>query len=96
MKRGKSILQNDLSECLICRARQGIEIHEVFYGTANRKKSIKWGLYVGLCYQHHRGQPNGVHFNKALNEKLRKFAQRKFEELHGHEAFMQEFHKNYL
>ena len=95
MKRDKSIIQDDLKECLVCKTRQGIEIHEVFYGT-NRKNSIKWGLYVGLCYQHHRGQPNGVHFNKALNEKLRKHGQRKFEEIYGHEKFMEVFKKNYL
>lgn len=93
-KRNKSILQSDLTECLICKTTQNIEIHEVFFGN-NRKNSIEHGLYVGLCHNHHRGK-EGVHFNKFLNDKLRKFAQRKFEEQHSHEKFMRIFGKNYL
>lgn len=93
-KRNKSILQNDLTECLICKTTQNIHIHEVFYGN-NRQNSIDNGLYVALCASHHTGK-EGVHFNKILNDKLRKFAQRKFEEKHSREEFIQIFGKNYL
>ena len=76
--------------------RPGAEIHHIFYGPY-RSKSEKWGMKVGLCREHHEGRPNGVHGgNRALDLKLKAEAQRKFEELHGHEMFMEEFGRNYL
>lgn len=38
----------------------------------------------------------GVHFNKELDRKLKVLAQERFEEMHGHDKFMQIFRKNYL
>lgn len=54
-------------------------------------------MKVRLCREHHEGTPNGVHGgNRALDLRLKAEAQRKFEELHGHEMFMEEFGRNYL
>lgn len=91
----KSILQTS-DECYVCHTKNNLHTHEVFFGKANRKKSIKWGLQVRLCGMHHNLSNNGVHFNKELDEKLKKEAQMKFESLYGREQFMKEFHKNYL
>ena len=91
----KSILQTN-NACWVCGRIQDLHTHEVFFGTANRKKSIKWGLQVRLCGEHHDLSSKGVHFNKALDTQLKKFAQTKFEELYGHEKFMEVFKRNYL
>lgn len=51
----------------------------MFYGTANRKLSEKYGLKVYLCPLHHRGM-SGVHFNPKLNEELKGIAEMRFRE----------------
>ena len=80
----------------MCGKTNDLHTHEVFYGSANRSKSIKWKLQVRLCGEHHDLSSKGVHFNKVLDTQLKKFAQTKFEELYGHEKFMEVFKKNYL
>lgn len=62
----RSILQ-DKKECWVCRTTNNLACHHIFYGTANRQKSEKWGLKLWLCYNCHTG-PNGVHF-KGKKEK---------------------------
>ena len=96
MKRDKSIVQKDLSKCWVCGTSYDIHIHEIFFGTANRKKSIKYGLYVGLCGRHHNMSDVGVHNNLALNLELKRLGQKKFEELYSHEEFIRQFGKSYL
>lgn len=90
----KSILQEN-KECLVCRSTN-VALHHVFFGTANRKKSDEYGLVVFLCQRHHNTSNAGVHFNKQLDLKIKQMAQRKFEEIYGHEKFMQEFGRNWL
>lgn len=90
----KSILQTT-DECYVCRAKGVLHTHEVFFGSANRKKSIKWGCQVRLCPKHHNMSSEGVHMNRALDLRLKRECQRQFELLYGHELFMQEFKKNY-
>lgn len=91
----KSILQTK-NECWKCHDTRNLHTHEVFYGTANRKKSIDYGLQVKLCGKHHNLSTEGVHFNKALDKELKTYAQKKFEELYGHDKFMEIFKRNYL
>ena len=91
----KSIIQSS-HECLICGDIYHLECHHIFYGNANRKWSEKFGLTCFLCHFHHTGR-DGIHFNKEMDEKLKKFAQKKFEEVHGdRECFMKIFGRNYL
>ena len=96
MKRDKSILQEDMSRCYVCSRTYPLHIHEVFYGTANRKKSIKYGCYVALCAEHHNMSDAGVHFNKQLDDQLKRECQERFEQLYSHEKFMKIFSRNYL
>lgn len=96
-KRTKSIIQKDMSECFICRIKYNIrtpkqDIHEVFHGSANRSKSIKWGLYVSLCRRHH----NEIHKNGALDKELKEIGQRRFEEIYDNDKFVEIFKKNYI
>jgi len=69
--------------CIVCRSPY-VEEHHVFYGTANRMLSEKYGLKVWLCHEHHRGA-TGAHFNKQLDERLKDLARRKFEETYPYD-----------
>ena len=90
----KSIIQ-DTKECYVTKSRDGLHEHHIFAGS-NRKNSERYGLKVYLIPLYHTG-PLGVHSgNKGLNSELKQLAQRKFEEIHGHDKFMQVFRKNYL
>jgi len=91
----KSKMQSE-KRCYICDAYGYVEEHHIFFGTANRKKSERYGLKVYLCYMHHRDSVIGVHFNRELDLSLKKKAQKIFEKEHSREEFMQEFGKNYL
>ena len=94
-KRDKSIIQNDLTKCYVCgRPREAI--HEVFYGTANRKKSIEYGCYIALCGEHHNLSNKGIHFDKALDNYVKAETQAEFEKIYGHEKFIKTFGKSYL
>lgn len=94
-KTTKLVLQKN-KECFFCKTTRNLHHHEVFHGTANRKKSVEWGCQVWLCGAHHNLSMDGVHFNKKKDDMLKKYAQTEFEKLYGHEKFMSIFHKNYL
>ena len=72
----KSIIQSE-KECWFC-GRCEVEEHHIFYGTANRKLSEKYGLKVWLCPEHHRSSKYGVHFNKYNDNILKEVAEEKF------------------
>lgn len=94
----KSIIQTDRTKtCYVCGTTQNIHLHHCFFGNPNRKLSDKYGLVVHLCYLHHNGSNEGVHFNKDLDNHLKQLAQAKFEEVHGsREDFVRIFGRNYL
>lgn len=86
-----SYLTDDLDHCLYCGAPR-TDLHEVFYGTANRQKSKDWGMVVPLCREHHEL----VHRNKKIRQGLQKWAQLRFETKFSHKMFVNVFKKNYL
>lgn len=88
-----SILMNKEDGCLICGSPY-VEAHHVF-GASSRGLSEKYGLVVYLCAKHHRGN-TGAHFDPSLDKALKRLAQEKFEELYGHDKFMELFMRNYL
>lgn len=85
-----------MSKCYICGTTHNLHTHEIFFGSADRKKSIKYGLYVRLCGYHHNQSNEGVHYNKKLNYFFKRLGQIKFEKKYGHDEFMKVFGKNYL
>lgn len=98
----KSIIQSK-KECFICRVNYDVETttglheHHIFEGTARRKQSEKYGLKVWLCHRHHTTDPRySIHYQEALDLDLKKRAQRKFEETHSREEFIEHFIKSYL
>lgn len=91
----RSVMTSELDRCYICGARSWIEIHHVF-GGANRKNSERYGLVVPLCHYCHNEPPNGVHFNSALDQKLKRETQERFETIASHDEFMKIFGRNYI
>ena len=90
----KSIMQTEQC-CYICGSTRNLELHHVMSGTANRRLSDRYGLVVFLCRDHHTGSI-GVHNDIILKERLERDAQRAYESIYGHRAWMQMFRKNYL
>lgn len=88
----RSILQNKDDGCLIC-GNPYTEEHHVFFGTANRKLSEKYGMKVYLCAEHHRGRI-GVHQDRDLDLLIKKMAQKKFEETYTAD-FIETFGRSY-
>jgi hypothetical protein len=75
-----------------------LEEHHVFFGTANRKLSEKYGMKVYLCHEHHNtyGYRESVHHNAKLDRWLKEIAQEAFEERYPDLDFREIFGKNYL
>lgn len=72
--------------------------HEVFFGTANRKKSIEYGLTVFIEPEYHNATAYGVHYNSDLNKQLQAFAQQWAMQYYkwSVEDFIAVFGKNYI
>lgn len=68
--------------------------HEVFYGTANRRISKEYGLWVYLSPTQH--QMLHEHPNTGLDRILKQTAQRLFERYYTRAEFMALIGKNYL
>ena len=93
---GKSILFSDTTQCAICGSPY-VEIHHIFYGTANRRHSEKLGYVIPLCYKHHRDSHEGIHFNKNMAVYYKRIAQTHFEDnLGNRDEFINRFGKSYL
>lgn len=84
-------------ECWKCGSTHNIHEHHIFYGTANRALSERYGLKVFLCGYDHNLSDEGVHFNKDFDLELKKMAQEVFEkECGSREDFIRIFGKSYL
>lgn len=91
-----SIVFKDLSRCCVCGATYRIQKHEIFFGTANRKKSIEDHMIAPLCPKHHEMSPVAVHGkNRELDLKLKQKAQKVWEDTYGKENPRQEFMDRY-
>ncbi len=80
-------------ECYSCGSTRNLQKHHIF-GAANRPLSEQYGIYLDLCFNCHLSVTDEK--NERLCEKLKKEGQRRFEEIHGHEKFVQVFKINYL
>lgn len=92
----QSIIQTE-NECFICHTTYNLDTHHCIHGTSGRKLADKWGLTIKLCKYHHTGD-QGIHqaWNSGLDLQIKQLAQTKFEELYGHDRWMEIFGKNYL
>ena len=93
-----SIIVEDMEHCAEC-GRNNVELHEIFFGTGNRKLSIEDGLVIPLCKaQHHAGNLIGIHKDKDLNVKWKKIAQKRWQEYYGKtkEDFIKRYGISYI
>ena len=92
------IIGNEKGKCFICGRHMPTESHHIFFGTANRQLSEKFGLKVDLCHECHNEPPNGVHFSNIQCRFLQKIAQSEAMRYYGwsKDEFMQIFGRNYL
>ena len=67
-------------------------------GGGNRKRADKDGLTVYLCHNCHNEPPNGVHYNKERNEKLKRTGQLAWMITYGKtkKDFIAAYGRNYL
>jgi len=79
--------------CYVCGSTN-VEYHHALFGAKYRKLADKYGLIVALCPEHHRGKYS-PHFDRELDLELKRKAQEEFEAVHGHEAWMRVFGRNY-
>lgn len=103
----KSIIQTQ-KECFLCRLlakqqgyygelpKSGLHRHHVMFGTANRKKSEQYGLWVYLCVAHHEYGPDAVHVNRNVRILLCQIGQQAFERKYSHEKYMQELGRDWM
>ena len=91
----KSLINNDKS-CYVCGCPT-VHKHHIFYGTANRKQSEKYGCWVWLCPAHHNMSDAGIHFNRDFDLQIKRECQERWEEVHGNrDDFRKIFGKSYL
>ena len=92
----KSILQKG-KFCYKCGNTLNLQLHHVYYGTANRKLSDLDGCVVWLCLEHHTGN-SGIHFNKKLDIEVKQIMQRKWMETYNKtlEDFRNRYGKSYI
>ncbi len=92
----KSILQRG-EACYVCGTTLNLQLHHIFYGTANRKLSDADGCVVYLCLNHHTGA-QGVHFNRKLDLTLKAKAQIQWQTHYNKtkEDFIKRYGKSYL
>lgn len=92
----KSLI-SDNQVCVVCGTTFNLHRHHIFYGTANRRQSEKYGCTCYLCAHHHNLSQDGVHANRELDLKLKRICQEKWEEEYGtREDFIRAFGKSYL
>ena len=92
----KSILQRN-EVCYRCGTTLNLEVHHIFYGTANRKLSDEDGCVVYLCQRHHTGAA-GVHNNRKIDLTLKARCQIEWQKQNNKtvEDFIERYGRNYL
>lgn len=92
----KSILVDDLEHCIFCH-NPNVEIHHVFFGSANRSISDRYKLVVPLCNKHHTGSKDCPHQNRIIDLSMKSWGQAVYEkEIGTRDQFIKEFGRNYL
>lgn len=93
-----SILQGKVKRCYLTDTENvPLEKHHCFYGHGKRAISDKYGFWVWLRPEWHRGT-SGVHGKNGHNIDLllKRDCQRKYEETHSREEWLELMKKNYL
>ena len=86
---------NNLERCYFC-GKPAQCIHEVYYGTANRRISIQNGFCVGLCHGEHNLYTKSVHNDRKMDLELKQLYQKEYEKNHTRDEFIKLIGKSYL
>ena len=89
-----SILQSE-KESYFSGRTDSLEKHHIYFGNPLRKLSDKYGCWVWLTSDEHRGN-SGPHQDRNTDLLLKRACQEEFEMLYGHEKFMAVFGRNYV
>lgn len=89
-----SILQSEKVSYFSGRT-DGLEKHHIYFGNPLRKLSDRYGCWVWLTSEEHRGN-NSPHISRETDLRLKRECQEAFEMLYGHEKFIEVFGRNYL
>ena len=90
----KSILQDE-KVCYLCGRQNGLEVHHIFAGVANRRISQANGFVCYLCHECHTGT-NGAQYDPEKNRYLKQMAQMAYEQNHTRGEWMKLIRRNYL
>jgi hypothetical protein len=95
--RKPSILQDE-KVCYFTGSPKNLDCHHIFFGNANRRISDENGFWVWLQHDFHiADSPNNTpHNNVDVDLHLKRECQKKFEETHSREEFMELIGRNYL
>ena len=92
----QSILSNE-KECYVCHTTEYLHRHHVFEGSARRQQSERHGCWIYLCGKHHNLSNSAIHFNKALDLKVKRECQAEWEKRNGsREDFIRIFGRSYI
>lgn len=93
-----SILTGKGKRCYVSGRTEGLDKHHIYEGRGRRAISDKYGFWVYLWQPLHLEQLGGLHKypNQGLDLRLKQACQRKFEETHSREEFMNIIGRNYL
>lgn len=91
-----SIIQKE-NCCFVCGETKNLHTHHIFFGTAKRQLSEKYGLTIRLCVWHHTSSM-GIHCNKEMDDDIKAMAQTKAMNYYNWslEDWMKIFRRNYL
>lgn len=91
-----SIVVDNLFFCAEC-GRVADHIHEIFKGTANKKKSIEDGMCIGLCARHHQMYHESTSkMAVEMRDRWTKRAQKAWEEANPGKEFIRRYGRNYV
>ena len=92
----KSIISNE-RKCYKCDSTYNLHQHHIFEGR-NRNNSEKDGCWIYLCYEHHNGSDEGIHFDKTFDLKTKKLAEKLWLKFYKKtkEDFITRYGRNYL
>ena len=70
-------------ECYITQSTTRLHKHHIFGGTANRRLSEEFGLWIWLRADWHVGTPYSIHNNPMLMKRIQREGQLKAMECYG-------------
>jgi len=87
----QSILQSE-KECFVTGSLINLDLHHIYHGP-RRKAADNWGCWVWLRHDIHMNLHSK---DTEMDKMLKRICQERFEELYGHDKFMEVFGKSYL